>query len=143
MENSRSKSLLLLAAHELVDSFPSHISYFPSYEFFLDQLRDYRWYDGDDLIHPSKAAQALVYKAFAATYFSKRTHDAIKTIDAIQLDLDHRPTPSLRLSSSFRSHLERTLSRIEKAQEEFVNDDIDFNDAMVLVHEQLREFYKV
>ena len=140
MENSRSKSILLLAAHELVDSFPSHISYFPSYEFFLDQLRDYRWYDGDDLIHPSKPAKELVFQAFAATYFSKHTHAAMKTIDAIQLDLQHRPTPSLRLSSSFRSHLERTLARIEKVEKELADDDIDFHNEIALVHEQLRDF---
>ena len=140
VENSRSKSTLLLAAHELVDAYPSHISYFPSYEFFIDQLRDYRWYDGDDLIHPSKAAQELVFRAFADMYFSQRTHVAMKTIDAIQLDLHHRPTHSLRLSSSYRSHLERTLARIEKAQIDLADDSVDFQDEINQVHHQLTDF---
>ena len=140
VENSRSKSILLLAAHELVDAYPTHISYFPSYEFFIDQLRDYRWYDGDDLIHPSKSAQELVFQAFANLYFSKRTHAVMKTIDAIQLDVNHRPTPSLRLSSSYQSHLERTLARIEKAQNDFSDDDIDFQNEIFQVRNQLKEF---
>src|SRR5690606_26833878 len=39
IENSRSKSILISAVHELVDS--ANISYFPAYELISEDLRDY------------------------------------------------------------------------------------------------------
>jgi hypothetical protein len=44
VENSRSKATLICAAHALADKFPASVSYFPSYEYMLDELRDYRYF---------------------------------------------------------------------------------------------------
>jgi hypothetical protein len=38
-ENSLSKAILLCAVHQLIQTKPSLMSYFPSYEIFLDELR--------------------------------------------------------------------------------------------------------
>ncbi len=58
-ENSCSKAVLLLLARALEQSFPNRISYFPSYEIMMDELRDYRFY-ADDLIHPSSLALKII-----------------------------------------------------------------------------------
>jgi hypothetical protein len=54
-ENSLSKSTLLLMCEELQGMFSKNITYLPTYEILLDELRDYRFY-ADDMAHPSKKA---------------------------------------------------------------------------------------
>src|SRR5690606_27492294 len=54
INNNRSKASLLLAAHRLSDKF-DHVTYFPSYELIVDDLRDYRFYK-EDLAHPNRQA---------------------------------------------------------------------------------------
>lgn len=39
VENMRSKALLLCAVHRLVEEWPSYVSYFPSFELMMDELR--------------------------------------------------------------------------------------------------------
>lgn len=56
-ENQLSKANLLLAVDALCQQHPETY-YFPSYEIFQDDLRDYRFYD-KDLCHPS--AQGIEY----------------------------------------------------------------------------------
>ena len=58
--NSLSKAGLLLA----IDSLKAgNLSYFPSYEIMLDELRDYRWF-ASDLVHPSEDAIDFIWKRF-------------------------------------------------------------------------------
>jgi hypothetical protein len=45
VENSRSKASLLLAVDELLGSGSPRVTYFPSYELVLDDLRDYRFFN--------------------------------------------------------------------------------------------------
>lgn len=45
------------------------VTYFPSYEIVLDELRDYRFYR-EDMLHPSEQAVRYVYERFAAAAFS-------------------------------------------------------------------------
>ena len=114
-ENSRSKAVLLLTAHELVDKYPDRVRYFPTYELFIDELRDYRWYDAD-MLHPSKAAKKLVFDIFADTFLSDGAVSATKLIDSIHVDMQHRPL--LQKSLSYKRHLERTLAKTQQAQKE-------------------------
>ena len=60
-ENSLSKSTLLLVCEELQKIFKDNISYLPTYEIMLDELRDYRFY-ADDMAHPSKKAIEYVWE---------------------------------------------------------------------------------
>lgn len=79
-ENQLSKATLLLAIEELkTQQFPitNHqlpISYFPSYEILLDELRDYRFY-ADDLVHPSGMAVNYIWERFVATFCSPQTQN--------------------------------------------------------------------
>jgi lysophospholipase L1-like esterase len=54
IENTRSKAALHLAIRQLQSQF-SNAYYFPSYEIFMDELRDYRYYAAD-MLHPSEFA---------------------------------------------------------------------------------------
>ena len=124
-ENARSKAVLLLAAHELVDRHPGRVTYFPAFELFVDQLRDYRWYEAD-MIHPSPAAQTIVFDAFCDAFLNDRARAALKVVKAVQLDMGHRPTEHLAGSGAYRRHLARTLEKTEQAQHDFAG-EIDFS----------------
>ncbi len=58
VENSRSKAILIEAAHQLVEQ--TSMRYFPSYEWVQDELRDYTYYEKDGC-HPN--AQAIDFVA--------------------------------------------------------------------------------
>lgn len=67
-----SKAALLLSCDRAVTADPGHLSYFPSYEIMMDDLRDYRFYSAD-MIHPSDVAVNYIYSLFSQTYFSEAT----------------------------------------------------------------------
>lgn len=87
--NQLSKSTLLLAVDQLEKMFDS-VSYFPSYEIVLDELRDYRFFE-DDMLHPNKTATNYVFDKFAQMYFEPQTISLNKKIDKIRLAYAHRP----------------------------------------------------
>lgn len=72
-ENQLSKATLLLAIEELRTQHPE-VSYFPSYEILLDELRDYRFF-ADDLVHPSSLAVNYIWERFVATFCSPKTQN--------------------------------------------------------------------
>jgi len=72
-ENQLSKATLLLAL-EAISHQLSAISYFPSYEIALDELRDYRFY-AEDLVHPSPVAVQYIWERFIETYCTPQTRN--------------------------------------------------------------------
>lgn len=64
-----SKSTLIVAANRLAGN---RVSYFPSYEILVDDLRDYRWY-AEDMVHPSPAAADYVYDIFRQSLMTPDT----------------------------------------------------------------------
>lgn len=89
IENTRSKSHLLSAIHEVVDSNLS-ASYFPSYEIVMDELRDYRFY-AEDMVHPSNLAIDFIWKQFCDSWFGSDTFTIMKDVELIQKGLAHKP----------------------------------------------------
>jgi hypothetical protein len=65
--NQLSKSHLLLAIEELL-SHRSVAGYFPAYEIFMDELRDYRFY-ASDMVHPSETAIDYIWEKFTTLFF--------------------------------------------------------------------------
>ena len=61
--NQLSKSVLLLAIEETTGRFPERTDYFPAYEIFMDELRDYRFY-APDMVHPSAQAVDYIWSRF-------------------------------------------------------------------------------
>src|SRR5690606_23461356 len=88
-ENQLSKSLLRILCHKMAEEWPQ-VSYFPSYELMMDDLRDYRYYK-DDMIHPTAFAENYIWELFKTTYLSKEALEAVRKIDAILNDLQHKP----------------------------------------------------
>lgn len=61
--NQLSKSTLLLAVDEVIRNFPERVDYFPAYEIFMDELRDYRFY-APDMTHPTDQAASYIWSRF-------------------------------------------------------------------------------
>ncbi|MFO7657280.1 MAG: GSCFA domain-containing protein [Bacteroidales bacterium] len=115
VNNQLSKSVLQVAIHQLIEKF-DFASYFPAYEIFMDELRDYRFY-AKDMLHPSEAAIDYVWKRFSETYFSEKTMADLKEIDKLIKAMEHRVTnPSSGETAKFRKTM---LDYIEKLKSRF------------------------
>ena len=65
------------------------VSYFPSYEIVMDELRDYRFYDSD-MVHLSKTAEEYIFERMVETYCDKKTRDNIKQVEKFLKSANHR-----------------------------------------------------
>jgi hypothetical protein len=88
-ENSLSKSTLLLACEELQNTFKENISYLPTYEIVLDELRDYRFF-ADDMAHPSKKAVEYIWERIREEMIDEKSNLIIKEWGKIKQGLNHR-----------------------------------------------------
>lgn len=88
-QNSLSKSILRAACHYLATDFEG-VSYFPSYEIMLDDLRDYRFYK-PDLIHPNEVAEQYIFEKFTETYFNTELRTFVTQWQEIRKSLSHKP----------------------------------------------------
>lgn len=68
-ENTRQKAVLILACERLCKEVPEAY-YFPAYEIFCDDLRDYRFY-GKDLVHPGEMGVDYVWEKLQEAYVKK------------------------------------------------------------------------
>ena len=87
VENTLSKSHLISAIHQVTNS---QVSYFPSFEIMLDELRDYRFYKSD-MLHPNETAVEYIWQKFQHVWIAS---DALKTmgdVDVVQKGLKHKP----------------------------------------------------
>ena len=118
--NQISKATLLLAISELTKKF-EQLSYFPAYEIFMDDLRDYRFYD-QDLLHPGPAGIAYTWRKFEETYF---TPDIIKLNNRIEKIIkarNHKPrNPD---TDEYQKFLEDLRNKEEQLKRE--HPEIDF-----------------
>lgn len=114
VENQRSKSILFTVVHELVDLF-ENISYFPSYELIMDDLRDYRFYK-KDLIHPNEQAVEYIWEKFKTTYFSNVAEQHVKQVEKLVKSLKHRPLnrASEKDSLLFKEKLQKQAQELKK-----------------------------
>lgn len=87
--NNRSKAQLLEAVHRLCESNES-VDYFPAYEWVMDVLRDYRWYDLD-LVHPNYAATDSVFEQFCAVCMDDWTQNELKDLQQLWQAKEHKP----------------------------------------------------
>lgn len=112
-ENSLSKSTLICAAHQLVEQF-ENVSYFPSYEILMDDLRDYRFYESD-MVHPSKVAVDYIWISFLTSFLSKKSQEIVKKMDKIVKALEHRPIdPNSQRSKEHFLENEKKLEELKK-----------------------------
>ncbi|PQB03255.1 GSCFA domain-containing protein [Polaribacter filamentus] len=118
IENTQSKAHLIAAIHQVLEH--QNVSYFPSYEIMMDELRDYRFY-AEDMIHPNKTAINYIWERFTETWFLDETLSTMKEIDAIQKGILHRPfQENTAQHQQFLKNLEAKKEKIQQ-QLPFVN----------------------
>lgn len=122
-ENQISKTILLQAIDHLTSnsvigltSNSEAVSYFPSYEIMLDELRDYRFY-AEDMVHPSATAVEYIWQRFVATYMMKDTQAEMRTLHQLWRDRHHRFLHPE--SEEARAFQERTNQRLHELQERY------------------------
>jgi hypothetical protein len=109
--NQISKSTLLLAINEVRNSY-NNISYFPAYEVFMDELRDYRFY-ADDMLHPNETGIKYIWQRFSETYFDKETIEKSKEIDKVVKAISHRTfNKDSALSKEFNQTIENKIREL-------------------------------
>ncbi|MBR5037236.1 MAG: GSCFA domain-containing protein [Prevotella sp.] len=113
-ESQLSKGTLLMAINTLnncqLSTINCQLTYFPSYEILLDELRDYRFY-ASDMLHPSEQAVDYIYERFAETFFSEKTHRFVEDYRPIRQALNHRPfNPE---SEEYRQFIAQTKEKLE------------------------------
>lgn len=89
VKNMLSKAKLRLVTDLLCKELP-YVSYFPAFEWMMDDLRDYRYYE-KDLIHPNEQAVDYIWEKFSNHFFTDSTRELIQKIDKILKAEQHRP----------------------------------------------------
>ncbi|MBO7054190.1 MAG: GSCFA domain-containing protein, partial [Bacteroidales bacterium] len=124
-ENTLSKATLQLAINKVIQEIASPsarndvgaetISYFPSYEIVMDELRDYRFYN-DDMIHLSKTAEGYIFERMAETYCSEKTREDIRKVEKFMKMANHRVVDSQ--SPASREFAQKIIAQAETLEKE-------------------------
>lgn len=67
----------------------SSVTYFPSYEIVLDELRDYRFY-AEDMVHLSATAEDYIFEKMYTAYCSKSTIANMKRVEKFMRTFSHK-----------------------------------------------------
>ncbi len=127
--NQISKATLILAVSELVKDF-DQISYFPAYEIFMDDLRDYRFYD-QDLLHPGMAGISYTWRKFEETYLGEETLNLNKKIEKLQKSRNHRPrNPDTEEYQDFLTKLKNKAEQLQKEYPELEMGEFNIQDPL-------------
>ncbi len=113
-ENSLSKATLRVAIDEFVSRHPSRSYYFPAYEIFMDDLRDYRFY-GEDMVHPSAVGVEYVWDNFCDVALSLDGRKLMERVMSVVRAAEHRP--SNPLSENHRKFCATQLCAIDTLSE--------------------------
>ena len=106
--NQLSKARLLLAIDDLMRH-PAVAGYFPAYEIFMDDLRDYRFY-ASDMLHPSETGIQYVWEKFTEAFFTNSTLNLWTEAEKITRATQHRITGE---KNGTRQFAETMLNKIE------------------------------
>jgi len=116
LENQRSKAHLISSIHN-IQSFRAesrNISYFPSYELMMDELRDYRFYEAD-MVHPNQLAIDYIWERFVEVWISPNSFPTMKKVVEVQSALHHRPFNSQsEQHRTFEKSLEEKIAYLQK-----------------------------
>ena len=113
VENNLSKSQLISGIHEVVDE-RHGITYFPSYEIMMDELRDYRFYK-EDMIHPSNMAIGHIWGSFKLVWISNNAFKTMENVELIQKGLSHKPfNPESEQHQQFLTALKQKQEALKK-----------------------------
>lgn len=119
VENQRSKANLITGIHQTNNLQPTtdnlqQVTYFPSYEIMMDELRDYRFY-AEDMIHPNQTAIDYIWERFVATFITEESLPIMNEVESIQKALAHRPFhPESESHMKFLQQLEQRMILLQE-----------------------------
>lgn len=110
VENQLSKAHLISAIHKINRN---NMSYFPSYEIVMDELRDYRFYE-KDMLHPNTIAVDYIWERFCESTISEESYPIMNEIATIQKGLLHRPfNPNSESHQQFLANLHLKIQQLQ------------------------------
>jgi hypothetical protein len=116
-ENQLSKSTLLMALETLHAQLGNDlVSYFPSYELLLDELRDYRFYAAD-MTHPSEVATEFIREKFVASLLDQEARNIASEVAKLLPALRHIPVnPG---ETGYISFIESQIAKMEQLRNKY------------------------
>ena len=95
--NNLSKATVLLGIERAIEEIAASpsaprndaVTYFPSYEIVIDELRDYRFYDSD-MVHLSETAEEYIFERMVETYCDCATRENITKVEKFLKMANHR-----------------------------------------------------
>ena len=110
--NQFSKATLLVAIHKIKEKF-DFVSYFPAYEIFMDELRDYRYY-AKDMLHPSETAIDYMWQRFVETYLDDNAIPVMNEVEKIITAVQHKTlNPESEEYFHFRKKMSDLIKKLE------------------------------
>ena len=121
VENTLSKSVLIISIHRLVEHFRA-VEYFPAFEIAIDDLRDYRYY-ADDLVHPNNQMINYIWDKFSQAYFRPDTMQVIADLEKIVIARKHKAFQPE--SDEHQKFLKSQIEKIRSLKEKYPFLDLD------------------
>jgi len=112
VENNLSKAHLITALHSVINT-TENTHYFPSYEFLMDELRDYRFYK-QDMVHPNQIAIDYVWEKFQPIWIDADVNPIMQEVNQLQKGFAHKPfNPLAEEHAIFLSSLAKKAKAME------------------------------
>lgn len=113
--NQRSKAHLIAALHQVLGSAnDTCLSYFPSYEILMDELRDYRFY-ASDLLHPNQLGIDYIWEKFTDCWIADDAKPVMVAVDAVRKRLAHRAfDPDSNLQQTFAQRTQQAILTLQQ-----------------------------
>ncbi|MBT8259049.1 MAG: GSCFA domain-containing protein [Bacteroidia bacterium] len=121
IENSRSKAHLLAGVHQIVNK-RDGIHYFPSYEIMMDDLRDYRFYEGD-MLHPNSLAIQYIWDQFQETWIDEKCYAVMEEVDKVSRGFAHKPFRAD--SQGYKDFLKKNMEHADKLKAKYPHFSFD------------------
>ena len=112
-ENSLSKSILKVALNEHIAA-NSHLRYFPSFEIFNEELRDFRFFK-PDLMHPNAWATDYIFTRLIETHVQPELRNYLYAAEErrkVEAHKSHTRLQQLEIDTTWDSHREALLKQI-------------------------------
>ena len=133
VNNQKSKSILHYAIDQLAEQNPG-VQYFPAYEIFMDELRDYRFY-ASDMLHPSESGIEYSWKRFMDAYIDAKTLPLMNDIQSLVKAARHRPVNPQ--DPAHKDFLQSTINSMKRLSSQHSN--IDFRAEIEALTRKIQE----
>jgi hypothetical protein len=128
--NHLSKSTLFLFIGRMLEMFPE-LYYFPSYEIFMDDLRDYRFYDSD-FAHPGIFGVDYVWGKFVKACLDPEIFALMEEVESAVRAAHHRPP--VHVTDAHRRFVNQQVTRLSALASR--NPFLDFSEEIKLLQSQ-------